>query len=272
MLGISSSGRLLSSGPFGYHHPIDYMVKSFFDCAGITNEIQKQAINHLLYNLLDAGLLGKIVALYPMIGGTAVSHSYNLVDTKNYNLTFYGGWTHSDTGAKPNGINGYADTGLKSLSPSLTYNGRNENRHLSYYANTTSNNAELLIGVYNGGNGYEIIFPNNGGASHMANGSYQNSTIPLSNKGFFCTSMLINDTSFGVSLVGNKIYEMTGLIPFGPVDLTYYIGAWNLSNTPTFYASASCAFSSIGIGLSVDEILKLNEIVNQFQVTLNRAI
>ena len=272
MLGISSSGRLLSSGPFGYHHPIDYMVKSFFDNAGITNEIQKQAINHLLYNLLDAGLLGKIVALYPFVGGTATSHSYNLVDIKNYNLTFYGGWIHSDTGAKPNGINGYADTGLKSLSSSITYNGRRENRHMSCYANTSSNNGQMLMGLYNGGDGYEIIFPNNGGASHMANGSYQNSTIPLSDKGFFCTSMLINDTSSGVSLVGNKIYGMTGGIPFASVNLTYYIGAWNLSNVPTRYTVASCAFSSIGIGLSVDEILKLNEIVNQFQVTLNRAI
>ncbi len=51
--------------------------------------------------------------LWPQLGGTALRHSYNAIDPLTFPLSFLGGgWTHSATGAKPNGSSSYADTGI----------------------------------------------------------------------------------------------------------------------------------------------------------------
>ena len=71
------------------------------------------ALNTLESNLTTYGLTAKMKALYPMVGGTAGKHSYNFMNTAQYQLSFSGGWTHSSTGALPNGTNGYASTGIK---------------------------------------------------------------------------------------------------------------------------------------------------------------
>ena len=52
----------------------------FIDSVGITNDVQKSAINVLVTQLKDSALWNKFLAIYPMIGGTPVSMSYNLID------------------------------------------------------------------------------------------------------------------------------------------------------------------------------------------------
>ena len=71
------------------------------------------ALNTLESDMATYGLTAKMKALYPMVGGTAAKHKYNFMDTAQYQATFNGGWTHSSTGALPNGTNAYADTGIK---------------------------------------------------------------------------------------------------------------------------------------------------------------
>ena len=71
------------------------------------------ALNTLETDLTTYGLTAKIKALYPMVGGTAAKHKFNFLDTAQYQATFNGGWTHSSTGALPNGTNAYASTGIK---------------------------------------------------------------------------------------------------------------------------------------------------------------
>ena len=71
------------------------------------------ALNTLESDMATYGLTAKMKALYPMVGGTAAKHKYNFMNTAQYQATFNGGWTHSSTGALPNGTNAYADTGIK---------------------------------------------------------------------------------------------------------------------------------------------------------------
>lgn len=123
---------------------------AFITATGITDTIQINAIRELVNNLKGFGLWSKIKAVYPMIGGSAITHKYNLKDPRDldaaFRLVFNGGWIHSSTGAKPNGTTGYADTKLiPSVQLSLY------NAHLSYYSRTqileTSN---IEIGIYSG--------------------------------------------------------------------------------------------------------------------------
>ncbi|MGA1049840.1 MAG: hypothetical protein ACO3UU_17695, partial [Minisyncoccia bacterium] len=83
--------------------------------AGVTlSDTEKTAINTLVVNLKAANIWTKMKALYPFIGSTATSQKFNLINPADTNaafrLSFQGGWTHSSTGALPNGTNAYAET------------------------------------------------------------------------------------------------------------------------------------------------------------------
>ena len=72
-----------------------------------------------------------------MVGGTATTHKYNLKDPRDldaaYRLAFSGGWTHSSTGATPNGTNAFAQTYFVPTSSMGI---------LGYYSRTTSTKAD----------------------------------------------------------------------------------------------------------------------------------
>ena len=92
----------------------DADAQAFITAAAITDVTQQNAINTLVVDLKGYNIWTKMKALYPFVGGTASTHKFNLknpLDTDAaFRLTFSGGWTHSSTGALPNGTNAYADT------------------------------------------------------------------------------------------------------------------------------------------------------------------
>ena len=59
---------------------VDADAQAFIAAAGITNLTQASAINTLVNDLKTYGLWTKMKALYPMVGGTAASHKFNLKD------------------------------------------------------------------------------------------------------------------------------------------------------------------------------------------------
>ena len=132
---------------------------AFIAATGISDTTIINALNTMDLSLISNGLDTKMKALYPFVGGTASTHKYNFMDARDldaaFRLTFSGGWTHSSTGAKPNGTNAYADTYLQP-SVSLSQN----STHLSYYSRTNlSLDYGVPIGSYdNTTKGQLIIF------------------------------------------------------------------------------------------------------------------
>jgi len=123
---VSTSGIIArpTSGP-----SYGTLTTAWIAATGETDLTILGALNTLESDMATYGLTAKIKALYPMVGGTAGKHSYNFMNTAAYQLTFNGGWTHSSTGALPNGTNAYADT-------SFNVNTYKDNNHLSYYIRT----------------------------------------------------------------------------------------------------------------------------------------
>jgi hypothetical protein len=95
---------------------VDPDAQAFITAAAITNPTQQAAINTLVVDLKGYSIWTKMKALYPIVGGTASQHKFNLKDPRDldaaFRLVFNGGWTHSSTGALPNGTNAFADTKL----------------------------------------------------------------------------------------------------------------------------------------------------------------
>ena len=87
-------------------------AQAFITAAAITDPTQQAAINTLVLDLKGYSIWSKFKAIYPIVGGTASSHKYNLKDPRDldaaFRLTFATGWTHSANGMLPNGTTAFA--------------------------------------------------------------------------------------------------------------------------------------------------------------------
>ena len=87
----------------------DADVTAFLSATAITDTTITSALDTLVVDLKAYGLWDKMKAIYPFVGGTAATHSYNLKNTAAHQITWFGGLTHDSNGVTPNGTNGYGN-------------------------------------------------------------------------------------------------------------------------------------------------------------------
>ena len=133
--------------PFGFltsfSQPLDPDAAAFLSAAGISNQVQSNAINNLVIDLKEEALWTMMDAIYPVVGGTAASHKLNLKDPRDldaaFRLTFNGSWTHNSSGMKVATIStsNYANT---HLTPSVTLSATSNSQTVYYTVpgNTTN--------------------------------------------------------------------------------------------------------------------------------------
>lgn len=245
--------------------PYDSDAQAFFTAAGITDTTQKSAVNQLVLDLKSYSIWTKMKALYPFVGGTSTTHKYNLKDTSIYQITWYGGVTHTSNGVETNGSTGYGDL---SISPS----------------NTSQNNAS--IGVYcrtqgtidgwdmgNTSAWYSMITAKQ---TNQFRGSVNSeSIVSVSNtdaKGFYIASRLASGTE--------KIYKNGSLSATGsnisqiPESGPYFLGGlYRYGTTPPFGpVDRQYALAYVGDGLTDTEAANFYTAVQAFQTTLSRNV
>ena len=238
----------------------DSDAQSFMTSASITDSTQQAAVNYLVTDLKSNNLWSKMKAVYPMVGGNATSHSYNLKNPSQFQITWNGGLTHSSNGVLGNGTNGYGDTNLNAnLFSSL---------HYSYYSRTT-NTSGREMGTEAGSYGCDLIL-SLGGTIY---GRFNASSINLSNsdsKGFYLNTegpalshkLFKNNTQLGSASFSATSYH----------NLNVYLSAINASGSPNYYGSKQCAFASIGDGLTDIDASNLYTIIQNYQTILSRQV
>lgn len=250
----------------------DADAEAFIEAAALTDETQKTAIRKLVKDLKAALLWDKLAAIYPFVGGTAASHKWNLRDARDldaaFRLTFNGGWTHGSGGAQPNGTTGYADT---KLIPSQVLEDQ-DRAHLSFYSRTNDlTGSQMPIGS-NGEDGTQVFQLNITSANGVA-GDVDSVAVftPANTLGFFVVTRAgarsLKVFQAGVLKTTDNV-EHTGIVSAAAV----WIGARNLNGFALNPAVHQCAFASIGDGLTRYESAKFQNIVQAFQVGLNRAV
>ena len=242
---------------------LDPEAKKFIDAAQIEDTVEISAINTLVIQLKDSMLWTRFFALYPMVGGTASSTKWNLVDPRDedeaFRLTFHGLPLFAQTGVLFPNTSTYADTHL--YDSLLLFN----DNSIGYYSRTQ-----------NTVSGYDM-----GCIDYVA---------PFNQMTIYHAS---NATAyFGLSIWGYQPSNTTGLfmISATPDNVEWYErGKWidQLGSPPqeayTGYSiligwcleaeavgKRECAFAAIGEGLSGNEIRAFNNIVVNFQSALNR--
>lgn len=234
------------------------------------------ALNTLETDLTTYGLTAKIKALYPMVGGTAAKHKFNFLDARDldaaFRLTFSGGWTHSSTGALPNGTNAYAETYLQP-SVSLSQN----STHISYYSRTNRTlDYGVPIGSYDNINNGQLIiyarFTVNSMINRINTPSFTGDTYTgiTDSKGFYIGNRTISSYSKlfrnGTSL-GNGAVISSAL-----TTRNLNIGALNTPFGASAYDNEELAIASIGSGLSDTEAANFYTSVQAFNTTLSRQV
>jgi hypothetical protein len=240
------------------------------------------AINNLVTDLKLNGLWDKMDAIYPFIGDTATPNSYNLKNPSQYQLTFFGGWTHTSSGALPNGSNAYATTGY-------TYADATTNdTHLSYYSRTDS-----TPGVGQGGDPVEIgnatnpsptVIEYNLQVRSSGNLSYSRQYSDPAQPGQINGQIVTSNTNSQGFYIGSrtsstshKLYK-NGL-QIGSTNTT--ANSYTLSGATAIqlakgnggsYSNRQVAFASIGKGLTDAQVLTLTSIVQRYQLLQGRNI
>jgi hypothetical protein len=252
----------------------DPNAQAFITATGITNTIEQNAINTLVVNTKAAGIWDKVKAMYPFVGGTAALHKWNLKDPQDTNaafrLVFSGGWTHSSTGATPNGVNAFANSFLVP-STILTQN----STHISYYSRTNSNLTEVEIGAANGSNSFDnklvleirtsnLTYYNiNSTSTYITHSDTDSRAFYIGNR---TASNVVNGFRNNLKLATGTTASTT------PSTASVYLGAINRNGTVAFYSTKQCAFASIGDGLTDAEALNYYTIVQAFNTTLGRQV
>ena len=262
-----------------YSSVSDDDAQLFIDAANITNSTQKSAINTLVTSLKTAGIWTKMLAIYPFVGGTSTSHKFNLKDPRDLNnsfrLRFNGGWTHSSTGALPNGTNAFAETFLATRS----WVSGLDSLHISFYSRTDVTSGGCDIGSGQHPIYYSTIYSkyNNAGTiSTIASISSDFTYIPNNNpsNAFY----LVNRNSISqISLFRNSTkISQTNLTRNYNSDMPFTISALNQGQgtipQTSAYSNRESAFASIGYGLTDAESLEFYNIIQTYQTTLGRQV
>lgn len=234
---------------------------AFAAIAGIDDSTQISALNKLYKDLLDAGLLDKMEAVYPFVGGTANAHRLNLKDITKHAITFNTS-THSSYGV----VTGTDSPNLNLNTSDCTSNLQNS-FHASIYTYNNLSNELIDWGGYPDTTyrvGAHIRYTDN--KSYYDHG-YSNTagrvsvTVTDSTK-LFIFNKLNNDQS----IYRDGQILATGTRTYPPTNKDLRLNPTGNSNLRQFL------FASFGEGLTESEIVALTNIVNEYQTRLGRAV
>jgi hypothetical protein len=252
--------------------PFDTDAQAFITAAAITDPTQQSAINTLVVDLKGYSVWTKMDALYPMVGGTASQHKFNLknpLDTDGaFRMTFHGGVTHSSNGITF-ATNGYADTKWLPSANSTTSNVSG-----GAYSRTNLTADYALFGSLNLAFEGLCVFPkaSSGNTFFSANNNLTdgNANFVTDTRGLFH----VNKDSLTVTRLfrnGSSIRTATVVSTTPPAFALYY-GARNYAGTTQSYFNGNLAFAFLGDTLTLTEAANFYTAVQAFQTTLGRQI
>jgi hypothetical protein len=244
----------------------DSDAQSFMTSASITDSTQQAAVNYLVTDLKSNNLWNKMKAVYPMVGGTASSHSYNLKNPSQFQIAFSGGWTHSLTGALPNGTNAYGNTNFNPSSNITT----NSAHHSFYFRTSLSIGRSASIGIAN-----MSLAPysfNIGWVNDMFDGSASRIAGNVGNSTGYVIGTRSSSSSHKLFRNNTQIANTTAATTGTPPNANYFIGASNVIGTPTYYDSNEMAMVTLGDGLTDTEASNLYTIIQNYQTILSRQV
>jgi hypothetical protein len=252
------------------------LTTAWIAATGETDTTILGALNTLESNLTTYGLTSKMKALYPMVGGTAAKHKFNFMDARDldaaYRLVFNGGWVHSSTGAKPNGVNGYANTFFNPTAALASIS----SQHYSFYTPTdTALNGRYDICGYSNYPGEICALQTRDGASTTTAGIGAFSNLISASNTNFIGHFLVSRTNS----ITQKIFRNSSILntntSSASTSANCFLFISGVSASNSFGGNQTdreSRFASFGDGLTDTEAANLYTAVQAFQTTLSRQV
>lgn len=249
---------------------VDPDAQAFITAAAITDPTQQSAINQLVVDLKGYSIWTKMKALYPFVGGTATTHSYNLKNTAQFQITWNGGITHNSQGVTFNGTNGYGNTGYN-----LSTNSTITNISAGAYNRSTGNTGAAFGAVNEGFQGTQLYIKFSNNNTYYTANDYiitGNGNYVSDRRGFF----IVNRES----LTSKRLYKngasVTSDNPNGNdanPNANVLIGARGSTGaTIDGYDTGNYAFHFLGDTLTATDIANFYTAVQAFQTALSRNV
>ena len=263
--------------PFGFYKPkviaavipTQPEATAFLTTTGITDPTISTAINTLVYDLKQAGVWSKMIAIYPIVGGTATTHKYNLKNTSTFTINFVGGGTHSSNGYLGNGSNGVGYTGIR-IGTDITQN----NAYGSVYERTTTGSGVSYGGV-SSGNGIQLTTQEsstNLSYHKLMNGGTHYTLANTDSSGFWQQSRTVSTSYYVQQNTTRNTASVASQTPPATAEYIALMALGTSINTAVAYANKQQAYAAFGEGLSTTEMDDHYTAVLDFQTTLGRNV
>jgi len=249
----------------------DPSSQAFFDATGITDETQQTAVNDLVVGLKNDGIWDKMKIIYPFVGGTDVTHSYNLKDTTVAQITWTTGVTHTSDGVDgANSGTGHGDTGI---TPSALGLGRDDTSFGFYTQDGWVINQQFPLGVFSGNSSISLykaggtpgtLYP----MIHDALGPNFTAPTPLS--GFHQLSRT-QSTEVNYKKDDSTIQDISSVSAALPSQTrNLWVLAGNGYTNAGYGATTSLIY--FGLGLTDTQLNNMNTLVTAYQTALSRQV
>lgn len=241
--------------------PFDADANAYIAAAGITDATQKTAANQLVLDLKGFGIWTKFSSgyLYPYLGGTQTSCSFNLSNPSQFQIDFNGTITFDSNGITPTAA-GNSDTGLNiNTIPA-------NNLCFGVYLRTDSDDIGRDIYANDAGVTAAGIFPRLGNTTYFDNfevGSRITGATANSLGLFTCSRV----SSSNVRGYHNGTQTASGSNAQGLV-----LNGNILVTNSTFASTRNQAFAFAGPGLTPTEVSHLYTAIQVFETALGRQV
>jgi hypothetical protein len=256
---------------------VDPDAQAFITAAALTNPTHQSAVDTLVKALKTNGTWSKYIAIYPLVGGTANSHKYNLKDPRDldaaYRVIWTGGIVHGNAGVQGDGNTGYGDTRFTGICNSL-----GAYVYTSPIQNQVGRN--ITMGRYiNGGAGFPVrsviiaTFEDNNTYFQSANGTTTLLSVTLADaRGYLAYSYAPSVINFGTRN-GGLLLSNNPNTPLGdPAGISLLLLAANFDNNPGYWDNGVYSFFTIANHLTLAEIAADYTAIQAYQTALGRAV
>ncbi len=215
----------------------------------------------------------KFLAVYPIIGGDATAHSFNLIDPAEFQITWSGTLVHNSNGVTGDGATGYGNTGFVPSAEGVGAGSFSAGTYFS--ANPSAANAVFSGATDVGFNPILSLQVVDGTGVQIAYAYLDNdlsdvvqavAAVPFRSMSATSTTSL-KVYGNGIPLNSTANARSGGNPPFFlPLMASNNIGV--IGN----YCDGTCALSFIGNGLTDSEMLSAYSVIQQYQTILGRQV
>jgi len=267
----TDAGKFTITGSISYNVPAtDPDAAKFIAATGISGS-NANAVNGLVLDLKSYNLWNQMKAVYPLVGGTSSSTSYNLINTGSYQIGWTGSVTFNPNYVKGDGATGFGNTNL-SPATVLTSTG---SMHLSAYIMTsgsiTAKNDDMGVTSYPPFTFFALDNLATDGAYKQT--GFSTAAVTLQVLDSVKIGYYTGTNSSGVTtLYRNGSSLGSGSFALSLDGLTVALLGCRFSTGVAEFSDKQYGLFSIGAGLNATQAANLNTSVTTFVTSLSRNV